>query len=195
MFDFSTKAHRKEACDFLDTMWKGLEYLCQQVERLEKEHTEETGKNFGYVDFGSHRDDWLVCNYFLWYANALYNFIGVFKKAFRLRKNLRKQFRPVITWRNKVAAHTSWVWPKGDHPATQNMSIMLFPEFNLRGDGHFAVGGFRIFSHRTEPLVVRVKNFLLKLLGIELRDHPDWHWGLVPTHERLKEIVSKYAAK
>ena len=31
------KAHRKEAWLFLETVWKGLEYLCQQVEK------EETG--------------------------------------------------------------------------------------------------------------------------------------------------------
>jgi hypothetical protein len=194
MFDFSTKARRKDAGDFLGTVWKGLEYLCQQVERLEKERVEKTGKNFGYVDFGSHPDDWLVCNCFVWYANALVNFIGVFTKAFRPRENLRKKFRRVITWRNKVAAHTSWVWPKRDNPATQNMSILLFPEFNLQLDRHFEVGGFRVFSHRNESLLVRVKNFLRKLLRTELRDHTDWRWGLVGTHEQLKEIVSKYAS-
>jgi hypothetical protein len=37
MFDFSTKARRKEAWLFLDTVWQGLEYLYQQVERAEKE--------------------------------------------------------------------------------------------------------------------------------------------------------------
>ena len=163
MFDFSTKARRKEAGDFLDTAWKGLDYLCQQVEAAERERAKSLGKNFGYVDFGSHPDDWLACNYFLWYANALSNFIGVFKKAFRPRENLSKKFRSVITWRNKVAAHTSWVWPKGDNAATQNMSILLFPEFNLQGDGHFEVGGFRVFSHRTEPLLVRAKKFLRKV--------------------------------
>jgi hypothetical protein len=173
MFDFSTNAKHKEACLFLETLWKGLEYLCQQVERLEKERAEETGKNFGYCDFGSHPDDWLVCNYFVWYANALYNFIRVFKKAHR--KNLKKRFRPVITWRNKVAAHPSWVWPKWDSTDTQNMSILLFPEFNLQGDGHFEVGGMRIVSPTGGTSCA------------------DWCWGPVRTHERLKEIVSNYA--
>jgi len=31
-FDFSTKARRKEAWLFLDIVWEGLEYLCEQVE-------------------------------------------------------------------------------------------------------------------------------------------------------------------
>jgi hypothetical protein len=47
---------------------------------------------------------------------------------------------------------------------------------------------------RTESMVARVKKFLRKLLRIQVRDHPVWHWGLVRTHERLKEIVSKYAS-
>jgi hypothetical protein len=199
MFDFSTNAKQKEAWLFLETLWEGLEYLSEQVERAEKERaqslglTHETAKNFGYVDFGSSPGDSMVCNYFVWYANALSNFIRVFKKAFRPRENLRKKFRSVITWRNKVAAHPSWVWPKTDTAATQNMSILLFPEFNFGGDGHFEAGGFRVFSARTESIFVRVKNFLRKLLRIPVRDHPDWRWGLVRTHERLKEIVSKYA--
>src|SRR5207249_3981423 len=83
MFDFSTKAHRKEAWLFLDTVWQGLEYLSEQVERAEKERAKSLGLNFGYCDFGSHPDDAMICNYFIWYSNALCNFIGVFKKAFR----------------------------------------------------------------------------------------------------------------
>jgi hypothetical protein len=197
MFDFSTRARRKEAWLFLDTVWQGLEYLYLQVERAEKERaqslgsTDETAKNFSYCDVGSSPGDSMVCNYFVWYANALSNFIGVFKKAFRPRENLKKEFRSVITWRNKVAAHTSWVWPKGDSAETRNASILLFPEFSA---GHFEIGGFRFFRPRTESMVARVKKFLRKLLRIQVRDHPVWHWGLVRTHERLKEIVSKYAS-
>ncbi len=195
MFDFSTKAHRKEAWLFLDTVWQGLEYLNEQVERAEKERAKSLGLNFAYCDFGNHPDDAMICNYFIWYANALCNFIGVFKKAFR--KDLKKKFRAVITWRNKVAAHTSWVWPRGDSADMQDMSILLFPEFNFRFDGHFEVGGGRFISEhgysRTQRLFVRVKNFLRKLLRIKVPKEPDWQWGLVPTHKRLTEIVSKYA--
>jgi hypothetical protein len=178
-FDF-TKADRKEAWLFLETVWHGLEYLCEQVEREEKERakslglSEEATKNFGYTDFGSQPGDAMVCNYFLWYASALYNFIGVFHKAFSSSKDLEEQFVNVILWRNKVSAHTSWVWPHGDNAATQNMSILLYPEFNLQGDGHFEVGGARVFSETNGGSCA------------------DWRWGLVRTHERLKEIVSKY---
>src|SRR4030095_14513297 len=79
MFDFSTKADRKEAAVFLGIVWEGLEYLCEQVEQEETERVAKTGKNFGYTDFGSQPGDALVCNYFLWYASALYNFIGIFQ--------------------------------------------------------------------------------------------------------------------
>jgi hypothetical protein len=179
MFDFSTNAKQKEAWLFLETLWQGLEYLCQQVARAETERTQslgltdETAKNFGYCDFGSSPGDALVCNYFVWYANALCNFIGVFKKAFSRSEDLEHEFANVITWRKKVAAHTPWVWPKGDNTATQNMSILLFPEFSA---GHFEVGGIQIGSPTGGTSC------------------PDWQWGLVRTHARLKEIVSKYAS-
>ena len=174
MFDFSSNAKQKEAWLFLDTLWQGLEYLCQQVERVERERA-KPDKNFAYVDFGSSPSDAMLCNYFLWYANALYNFIGVFKKAFSPSEDLEQEFANLITWRHKVSAHTSWVWPHGDNAATQDMSILLFPEFNFQFDGHFEVGGMQTISPTG---------------GASCRE---WRWGLVRSHERLKEIVSKYA--
>jgi hypothetical protein len=182
MFDFASNAKHKEAAHFLETFWKGLDYLCQQVERAERERgkslglTEETAKNVSYCDFGSHPDDWLVCNYFVWYANALSNFISVFAKAFPVSEDLEADFANVITWRHKVAAHTSWVWPKDDSASTQDMSIMFFPEFGFGGDGHFEVGGMQIVSPTDGASCA------------------DWRWGLVHTHERLEAIVSKYAS-
>ena len=175
MFDFSTKADRKEAAVFLDIVWEGLEYLCEQVERVEKERAKSLGLNFAGTDFGSSPGDGMVCNYFLWYANALYNFIGVFKKAFSPSEDLEQEFANVITWRHKVSAHTSWVWPHGDNAATQDMSILLFLEFNFQFDGHFEVGGMQTIS----PIGGACCS--------------EWRWGPVRMHERLKEIVSKYA--
>jgi hypothetical protein len=185
-FDF-TKADRGEAWLFLDTVWQGLEYLCIQVELAEKERakslglSEEAAKNFGYCDFGNHPDDAMLSNYFLWYANTFYNFIGVFRKAFSPSEDLEEEFENVITWRNKVAAHTSWVSPRDDKAATQDMSILLFPAFNFGGDGHFEFGGMQI-----GPATA----------GSSLTDDAscaDWRWSLIRTHERLKEIASKYA--
>ena len=60
MFDFSTKAYRNEAGVFLDTVWQGLEYLCEQVERAEQERTKPT-KNFIGTDFGNQPGDPMVC--------------------------------------------------------------------------------------------------------------------------------------
>jgi hypothetical protein len=172
-----TKAHRNEAAVFLDTLWQGLEYLCEQVEQEERKRVAKFGKNFAGTDFGNQPGDALVCNYFLWYASALYNFIGVFKEAFSPAEDLKQELElaNVILWRKKVSAHTSWVWPLDDNAATQSMSIVLFPEFNFQGDGHFEVGGMRVFPEKGGS-------------------SPDWRWAHVRTHQRLKEIVSKYAS-
>jgi hypothetical protein len=181
MCDFSTKAHRKEAWLFLETVWKGLEYLCKQVQREEKKRVAKFGKNSAVIDFGDQPGDPMVCNYFFWYASALYNFILVFQEAFSPSENLEgSEFREVLRWRHEVAAHALWALRKRASRkkqskkkarcnkrdvAKQDMSIVLYPEFNLKFDGHFEVGGFC----------------------------PEWQWGLVRTHERLKEIVIKYA--
>lgn len=102
----------------------------------------------------------------------MYNFVRVFEKAFSPAEDLARESANVIKWRHKVAAHTAWAWPKKDDSvATQDMSIVLFPEFNCRFDGHFEVGGFRLFSEKKG------------------KSCAEWRWGLVRTHERLKEIV------
>jgi hypothetical protein len=89
---------------------------------------------------------------------------------------LDEKFANVILWRNKVAAHTAWEWAREeDNAVTRDMSIVLFPAFNFMGDGHFEVGGVRPISEKGESC-------------------PEWQWKLVPTHQRLREIVSKYAA-
>jgi hypothetical protein len=169
MFASSSTAQPSEACVFLDILWQGLEHLYQQVRRTEVERG--LTENFSYCTFGSEEGDAMICNYFLWYANALHNFIGVFKKAFSPSENLRDEFRAVITWRHKVAAHASWAWPKRDNVATQDMSILLFPDVDA---GHFEVGGMMIVPEAGGASC------------------SEWQWGLVRTHERLKEIVSKY---
>jgi hypothetical protein len=136
MFASLSKAQGNEATLFLDTVWLGLEHLYQQVQRAEEERVQclglidEAAKNFSYCTFGSEDGDSMVCNYFLWYANALYSFIRVFKKAFSPSENLQDEFRAVVKWRHKVAAHLSWEWPKNDNAATRNMSVVLFPEFS-----------------------------------------------------------------
>jgi hypothetical protein len=201
MFDFTSKADRKEAAIFLETVWQGLEYLFQQVEQEETERVAKTGKNFAYTDFGNQPGDALVCNYFFWYATALYNFIGVFQKAFSITENLEDEFANVILWRNKVSAHASWVWPRKDNAVTQDMSIVLYPEFNFRLDGHFEVGGAQI-GKTTGQLIMPSVSLPTQDRGVtegasfieEVSSSPDWRWGLVSTHERLKEIVSKYAS-
>lgn len=178
MFTSSLKAPRNDAKLFLDTVWDGLEYIYREVQGAEADYrqrhnlTEENAKNMYHCGFGGEQEDSLVCNFFLWYANTLYNFVGVFSQAFSPKENLQQEFQNVITWRNKVAAHASWKWPKGDNKATQQMSIILFPEFS---GGHFEIGGWIVRS-KTDSESSCAK----------------WCWGLVVTHNRLKEIISNY---
>src|SRR6266513_2639577 len=148
MFTASKAAGKPEAV-FLNIVWSGLEHIYKAVKALEAERisgmgmTPERVRDFSYCSFGSEPGDDLVCNYFLWYASACYNFIQVFSKAFSPAEKLDAEFGNIITWRHKVSAHPSWVWPKGDSMASQQMSICLFPEFS---DGHFQVGGVVICS-------------------------------------------------
>jgi hypothetical protein len=98
MFDFSTKVDKPEAGVVLDTLWQGLEYLCEQVKQVEKERANSHGLNFAGTDFRSSPAEAMVCNYFVWYANAFCNFIRVFKKAFSITEDLEQEFGNVITW-------------------------------------------------------------------------------------------------
>jgi hypothetical protein len=198
MFDFSTNAKRKEAWLFLEVLWEGLEYLCQQVQQEERERA-RSGKNFAYCDFGNQPGDAMLCNHFLWYATALYNFILVFQQAFSPSENLERRFREVLRWRHEVAAHALWALrkkasrkkqsmkraqPNKRDVAKQDMSVMLFPEFNFQGDGHLEIGGMMIIPPRGDTFSTS---------NAKRRIRSDWRWGVVHTHERLTEIVSKYA--
>jgi hypothetical protein len=208
MFDFSTKAKQREAWLFLEILWDGLEHLCQQVEKAERARaqslglTHESAKNVWLCDFGSSRGDSIICNYFIWYANALYNFILVFQEAFSPPENVEREFRRVLRWRHEVAAHALWALGKrasrkkrsmkrarqnSDHAKKKDMSLLLYPVFNF---GHFEIGDVpRVFrpddsEQIGEPLFPMPKRKI----------RSEWEWGLVRTHERLKEIVSKYVS-
>jgi hypothetical protein len=208
MFDFSTNAKQKDAWLFLGTLWEGLEYLSQQVEQLETTRAESLGqtpvaaKNVWICDFGSSPGDSMICNYFVWYANALHNFILVFQEAFLLSENLEREFGEVLRWRHEVAAHALWALRKrtsrrkrsakrtarnSDDVAKQEMSIFLYPVFNF---GHFEVGDLPRFFRPDDSKQIGESSFATS----KLKSGSEWQWGLVPTHERLKEIVSKYAS-
>lgn len=200
MFASSTKAQERDAWLLLDILWEGLEHLCQQVERAEMERAQSLGlskeaaQNFSYCDFGSEPGDSMVCNYFVWYANVLYNFLLIFEEAFLPSENLEREFRNVLRWRHEVAAHALWALRKralrkrqsretvrhnNRGAAKQNMSILLFPEFSA---GHFAVGGVTILPPGdASPSYTPERKIRF-----------DWQWGLVRTHQRLKAIVEKY---
>jgi hypothetical protein len=177
MFASSQKLPNTSATLFLDTAWFGLEHLYNEVKRLESENlqrkgwTPEMANNHGYSTFGDEPHDVIISNYFIWYASSFCNFLQVFKQHCNPSEDLEKEFAAIKTWRNKVAAHTSWVDKRKDSVATQTASIMLFPDFE---GGHYEVGGW-VFSSPTEG-----------------QSCAEWHWGLVVTHERLKGIVARY---
>ena len=151
-FDF-TNAYRQEAWLFLDTVWHGLEYLCEEVDQEERERA-KSGKNFAYTDFGNQPGDAMLCNYFIWYANTFCNFIRVFNKAFSPSENLEEEFANVITWRNKVGAHASWVWPHGDNACDTGHEHCAFPGIQLQVRWTFR--GWRLQSFlRGEGRVLR----------------------------------------
>ena len=121
-FDF-TKAHRDEGWVFLDTVWHGLEYLCEQVERAEKERakflglSEEAAKNFAYCDFGNHPGDAMLCNYSFGTRTRFVISLAFSTRHFRLpriwRRNLLTSSHGEIRWRRirRGSGHTVTMLP------------------------------------------------------------------------------------
>jgi len=87
--------------------FSGLSHLYAFVKAEEgRMLTKHLGLGF-FAPFSDPGD--VILNHFIWYSNSFVPFIDLFSRAFAPRKNLRREFRAVKNWRNKVGGHPSLV--------------------------------------------------------------------------------------
>jgi len=142
-----------------------------KIEAAETEKLSSTGKTkvLIHVAFGNAMHDTQVTNYFLWYATSFAAFLPLFDKAAGTSLMALPEFEGVITWRNKVAAHTSYVEPRKDNYATLHASLNMFPTWDR---GQFVMGGF-------------------VTAGPTGTSTDKWKWSLSFTHKKLSEHLTR----
>ena len=124
------------------------------------------------IDFGSNDPGDLIFCHFFWYSTSLLPFLDLFTKAYLPQEDLRREFRAVKIWRNKVSAHFSVVKPDGDSAMVQTASVNQFVTWR---SGRFSVGR-EVFCNADT--------------GDSTPD--DWGWEITEVHERALSIVEKY---
>lgn len=152
----------------------GLNYLYNSIRTREQERVAANPDSVrsGFCDFGSSDTGDIIHNHFLWYASSLIPFIDLFTKAYQPAQNLRKEFRSVLQFRRKVAAHHSHTDPQTDPLLTQQASINLFISW---ASGRYSIGREIFGNPETGEFTPS-----------------DWGWELTEVHERLISIISPY---
>jgi len=164
---------------YLECLWHGLEFIYQQVKMLEQRQRQQLSKTPSGQVYGliSHEtcgmpEHHMVINYFVWYACSLFAFLQLFSRSNPSANDWKTVFHNEVTWRNKVAAHTAYVYPHSDdNKYTQEISIFMSPGWK---DDAYIVGG-------------DVE------CGPGGASRTDWIWSVTKTHERLATYISQKA--
>lgn len=182
---FSSIDSRPEAC-FLRVLWAGLERLYAEVRQFEKNEieSEERWKREHGVQYeasffdqsGDGPNDTAMMNDFIWYASAATCFLGLVGKVLGTGTGCPPGFSHMWKFRDKVAAHTAYVWPwnapgnpdRHDNPMSRAASIMMNPQWE--GDRYWV--GRSTFGNDNGEF-----------------SHRDWDWCLTQTHEKLEAYV------
>ncbi len=177
----------------LNVHFNGLSHLYSFVKGEEERMLSEQPGTVFFTDFGSSDVGDIILNHFIWYSNSFLPFIDLFSRAYALpQEKLRREFRAVKKWRDKVAAHFSLVNPgskralkcrvcgalvkrehKGDSRSVQGASVNQYLSWS---DGRFSVGR-EVFSSVDS--------------GDSTPD--DWGWELTEVHKRVLEILIRHA--
>ncbi len=159
----------------LNVSFNGLSHLYSFMKREEeKTLKDDPSLAQGFAsDFGSNDHGDVILNHFVWYSTTFLPFIDLFSHAYGLpQEDLRGEFRAVKVWRNKVAAHFSWVKADGDSVALRQASVNQFITFDC---GRFSVGREVFGNPKTGDFTPR-----------------GWGWELTEVHERILELLKKY---
>jgi hypothetical protein len=162
----------------LESLFWGLSHLASLTQAIEAEtkaalYPPRESVSLAVMEMGggSHNNE--LYNYFTWYANSLIPFLKLFEKAYNVREDYKLAFPKVLKWRHKVAAHLAYTDPKGDNIPSQDMSLMMCPEFELDAYwvGRLVIG--RWAGQTPES------------------SYNDWDWSLTKTHSDLLAFVAR----
>ncbi|MFZ3373950.1 MAG: hypothetical protein WA183_00160 [Chthoniobacterales bacterium] len=170
----------------LNVHFNGLSHLYSFVKGEEERRLKEYPRVILALDVGSSDRGDIILNHFIWYSNSFVPFIDLFS-----RKNLRREFRAVKKWRDKVAAHFSMVNPGRRRPVTCPVcGALIKPE--RKGDSEVvrtaSVNQFVTWSNG---------RFSVGREVISKADTGDstpgyWGWELTEVHERVLSILKGY---
>lgn len=173
----------------LSVLWEGLTHLYARVNCLEVEQAKEFKGTVGFCSAWNHPDP-LLPSYFFWYATSAYNFLTLFihtyDSSLEVSKEIARRFPEMITWRNKVGAHFSHVFPRKDSPATCEQSLLLIVDFetdpNNSQRGRFSIQKWSV-GDGPDPA-----NPSAPSKGT----CPAWGWSLTEQHEKIEAYLRKY---
>lgn len=163
----------------LSYLAKGLDFLYNQVGKLEAQIAENLGKDIKVSMFGNAPQlkgipqDLVACA-FHWYAVTICNYVKMVgwlaysEDSTKATDYLKQVVPPVKLWRDKVGAHFARISPrKDDTPADLAMSVISPIPFD---DDAFYAGSLRLS---------------LSEGGILSTSRPDMRWSLTHTHRNL----------
>ena len=201
-----SRANEIMTLEYLST---GLEFLNDQVQRIEARVMEELPRDRRVFLYGNARVfegiplDLVACS-FHWYAVTVCNYVrlvGWLAHGETTHKEDRKEvgqaylrciLPEVQTWRNKVGAHFALTDPRLDSDADLASSV-LFPISFF--DDTFHAGAIRILGavkRGGKPITDGStiapwrKRLLSRRVDDTVPDQMDWHWSLTEVHRQLK---------
>ena len=158
----------------LNVHFNGLSHLYSFVKGEEERKLKEDPSlaHVAASDFGSSDRGDIILNHFIWYSTSFVSFIDLFSRAYKPKEHLRREFRAVKNWRNKVAAHFSLVKRNSDSAMVQTASVNQFVTWS---SGRFSVGREVISNADTGECTPG-----------------NWGWEMTEVHERALPILKQY---
>jgi hypothetical protein len=157
----------------------GLEFLYNQVEKLEAKIAERLGKGIKVSMFGNAPElkgipqDLVACA-FHWYAVTICNYVKMVgwlaysEDKTKARDYLKQVIPPVKLWRDKVGAHFARIDPWNDDTPADLAKSVIFP-ISFDDDAFYA-----------DPWTLTLSKG-----GKSSTSHQDMRWSLTHTHRNL----------
>src|SRR5260370_12018227 len=117
----------------LNVHFNGISHLYSFVKGEEERKLKEDPSlaHVAASDFGSSDRGDIILNHFIWYSTSFVSFIDLFSRAYKPKEHLRREFRAVKNWRNKVPTHFSLVKRNSDSAMVQTPSVNQFPTLTI----------------------------------------------------------------